>query len=460
MTKSASPKAGSRRAASKKTARPKAALHGALERSSAGTARVTEFPRHPEHAFVVGEIHSRPLPEFEGNRVVLHFAFMSEGGKSVASAVFAQLCRMRGETVPAAEMRYHAIPWGRGRLQWESHSEFSAFTFDAPAPRSFLGDLHDHPFAAGFAPPGSLISATRIEIRSNTPANRKLLQKFDPESLAVNRLSDGKSLLATDFRQDPNGMTVYLLLESGLGSAQIGAYAKMALELETYRTLTMLGLPLARSLSQRLSNMEVDLSRLTRDTKDATADESAELLAKINALAAELESDAAASLFRFGASRAYGGIVQDRIKALGNGALAGKVTLGGYINRSLPPALRTCASVEDRQANLSRKLARVANLLRAKVDIEIESQNRNLLSSMNKRTQLQLRLQQTVEGLSVAAVSYYVVGLFYYLAQAFEKFLPAPLTPKMLAGFFVPVAVLCIWLVVRRIRNHHSESAG
>ncbi|WP_083649610.1 DUF3422 family protein [Salaquimonas pukyongi] len=455
MSKPASSRAGSRKAAARRHADGTSEL---ANHTSAATARLNEFPRHPEHAFVVGEIHSRPLPEFETNRVVLHFAFMSEGGKSVASAVFAHLCRMRGETVPAAEMRYHAIPWGRGRLQWESHSEFTAFTFDAPAPRSFLGDLHDHPFAAGFNPPGSLISATRLEIRANTPANRKLLAKFDPESLAVNRLSDGKSLLATDFRQDPNGMTVFLLLESGLGSAQVGAYTKMAIELETYRTLAMLGLPLARSLSQKLSHMEVDLSRLTAETKDASADESAELLAKINSLAAELESDAAASLFRFGASRAYGGIVQDRIKELGSESLSGNVTLGSYLNRSLPPALRTCASVEDRQANLSRKLARVANLLRAKVDIEIESQNRNLLSSMNKRTRMQLRLQQTVEGLSVAAVSYYVVGLFYYLSQALEKYLPAPLTPKMLAGMFVPVAVFCVWVLVRRIRGRHGKS--
>ncbi len=114
-------------------------------------------------------------------------------------------------------------------------------------------------------------------------------------------------------------------------------------------------------------------------------------------------------------------------------------------------------SVENRQANLSRKLARIANLLRTKVEIEIENQNRNLLASMNKRTQMQLRLQQTVEGLSVAAVSYYIVGLFYYVMQALESRLPFGLTPKVAAGMFVPVAILFMALLVRRI---HKKNIG
>ncbi len=41
----------------------------------------------------------------------------------------------------------------------------------------------------------------------------------------------------------------------------------------------------------------------------------------------------------------------------------------------------------------------------------LEAQNQTLLASMDRRARLQLRLQQTVEGLSVAAICYYVVGL-------------------------------------------------
>ncbi|MGB7287722.1 MAG: DUF3422 family protein, partial [Salaquimonas sp.] len=426
-----------------------------LQRTELAVASSDQFPefrRHSLHRVSVGEIHSRPFPEYSSNRVIFHYAFMSDAGSSVANAVLAELCRIRGETVPMPEVRYHQIPWNNGQLRWESHSEFSTFTFDAKAPRSFLGEVANHPFGNGFTPPGSMMSATRIEIRPLTAASRKLLDKFDQESLTVTRLDDGESLLATDFRQDVNGMTVFLLLESKIGASRIGSLTKTIIELDTYRVLTMLGLPLARSLSSRLSQMEVELSRLTSEMKDASADISEKLLSKINGIAAELESDAAASLFRFGASKAYGSIVAERLETLGNNTVPGGIPIGSYLNRSIPPALRTCASVEQRQANLSRKLARIANLLRTKVEIEIENQNRNLLASMDKRTQLQYRLQQTVEGLSVAAVSYYVVGLFYYVSQALSNWLPLGITPKVAAGMFVPVAIFAIWFMVRSIR--------
>ena len=274
-------------------------------------AKMDQFPnfrRHHLHASSVGEIHSRPFPEFPTNRVLFHYAFMSEAGASVANAVLAQLCRVRGEAVPTTEMRYHQIPWNHGQLRWESHSEFTTFTFDARAPAKFLGEVSNHPFANGFSPPGSLLSATRVEVRPLNATTMKLLNQFDQESLTVTLLEDGKSLLATDFRQDNNGMTVFLLLENKIGSARIGSYTKTAIELDTYRVLTMLGLPLARTLSQKLSQMEVELSRLTSEMKTASTDRNEALLDKINVIAAELESDAAASLFRFGASSLLGDV--------------------------------------------------------------------------------------------------------------------------------------------------------
>jgi len=106
---------------------------------------------------------------------------------------------------------------------------------------------------------------------------------------------------------------------------------------------------------------------------------------------------------------------------------------------------------------LSRKLARATTLLRTRVDVELERQNRSLLQSMNRRARLQLRLQQTVEGLSVAAVSYYVVGLIAYLAKAAKDAgLPVP-SANITTGVAVPLVVLLIWWLVRRIRKHHGE---
>jgi uncharacterized membrane-anchored protein len=182
------------------------------------------------------------------------------------------------------------------------------------------------------------------------------------------------------------------------------------------------------------------------------------LLDELTALASELEAGAAASLFRFGASRAYDEIVHLRLQTIGERKVGGLPTWSSFLARRMAPAMRTCVTTGERQANLSRKLARAANLLRTRVDVALEQQNQDLLKSMNARTRLQLRLQATVEGLSVAAISYYVVGLFGYLAKGAHDAGVIAIEPSYVIAGFVPVAVLAIWFVVRRIRKRHFAS--
>ena len=198
------------------------------------------------------------------------------------------------------------------------------------------------------------------------------------------------------------------------------------------------------------------LAELTHRMREIEPGDAEQLLDGIIALAGELEADAASSLYRFGASRAYDEIVGDRLAALEEEALPGHDTWRSFLERRLAPAMRTCRAVEERQANLSRKLARTATLLRTRIDVEVEKQNRDLLKSMDRRAKLQLRLQQTVEGLSVAAVSYYVVGLFAYAVKGMSGALPG-LSPDVLTALFVPVTVFAIWMIVRRIRARHTE---
>ena len=215
-------------------------------------------------------------------------------------------------------------------------------------------------------------------------------------------------------------------------------------------------LPLAQSLSPRLRRMEDRLAHLTAEMRAAGTRDNQELLAELTELAAELEADAAASLYRFGASRAYDGIVEERLQALAEEPVPGHDTLAAFLQRRVAPAMRTCRSVEERQANLSRKLTRATTLLRSWVDIEVEKQNRDLLASMNNRARLQLRLQQTVEGLSVAAVSYYVVGLIGYLAKGTTVF-GLEFKPELVTAASVPLVVVAMWLFVRRIRRSHAD---
>ena len=293
-------------------------------------------------------------------------------------------------------------------------------------------------------------------IRPWNAENEARILTFDPASLCHSLVENGMAAAVTDFRQDGNGLTRILVLDRGLAPARIGALAQRLIEVETYRTLAMLGLPLAQSLSPRTRRIEDRLAQITSQMRSAAERRNHDMLAELTELAAELEADAAASLYRFGASRAYHGIVEERLAALGEEPAPGGEIWSAFLQRRVAPAMRTCRSVEERQANLSRKLARAATLLRTWVDVELEQGNRDLLASMNRRAKMQLRLQQTVEGLSVAAVSYYVVGLIGYLAKGAAPFGLVVKPEALTAALVVPV-VAGVWWTVRRIRRTHGE---
>ena len=428
-----------------------------LEFRPRATGSVMGFPAHEGRPAALGEVHARPHPLMAAPRVLIQLSFMTEGGSSVDHAVLTELSMQLGIAAPDRQARHHAMKWGNGSLRWERHTEFSTYLWEGPLPgEPPVRPQEDSPFGNGFSPPGTVISGIRLEIRKWTAAAEKLIAGFDPASLCYSLVEHGKAAIVTDFRQDGDGLTRMLILDRGLTPASTGALSQRLVDIETYRTLAMLGLPLAQSLSARVRRIEDRLAVITREMRAVESRNSQALLADLTELAAELEAEAAASLYRFGASRAYDGIVRERLEALDEEAVPGYDTWAGFLQRRVAPAMRTCRSVEERQANLSRKLTRATTLLRTWVDVEVEKQNRDLLASMNNRARLQLRLQQTVEGLSVAAVSYYVVGLVGYLAKGATVFGHA-VAPEIVTGLSVPVAVLLVWWGVRRVRRLHAE---
>lgn len=421
-------------------------------------SRVAGSPAHRDRAAAIAEVHSRPHPQLPGSRTVVQLAFVTEGGALVDASVIAELCRKRGAAPPGQGARYHIIPWDDGSLRWERHSEFSTYVWDAP----YVQDedwRKRSPFGDGFNPPGAAMCGVRLEIHDWAVDGTAPGFAADPESLCHSLVEDGKASILTDFRQDSDGLTRVYILDRGLTDNRRGALAQRLIEIETYRVFCMLGLSLAQSLSARLKRMEDELADLTDAIRKSGRKNSEALLAQLTDLAAGLEAQAASSLFRFGASRAYHEIVLERLEALKEVPCVGAESWSQFLTRRIAPAMRTVRSVEERQANLSRKLSRTTQLLRTWVDVEVEKQNRNLLASMNDRARLQLRLQQTVEGLSVAAISYYVVGLASYMLGGLPTVTGIP-APKQVLALSVPLVVVAIWLIVRRIRRSHGDEPG
>ncbi len=421
---------------------------------------------HPLRAAVLGEVHARPFTPIETPRRVLHFAFETTPERGEADrAALTEFCRSRGLSAPQPSDKQLRAVFGATALRWEQHSEFTTYTWELPS---------EPPDGAPFHPPATTLAGPMNLIPQPGPvlvaadlhlvaATDKIAPErlFDRASLAAAENSDGTALYATDFKSDPTGFVRILIADRGLGPERAGALTQRVLELETYRTLALLGLPEAQRLAPSVRQIEMRLAEVTAATRGAQELEANQrLLEELTALAAELEAGAAATQFRFGASRAYDQIVHLRLQTVGERKFDGLPTWTSFLARRMAPAIRTIATLEERQANLAEKLARAANLLRTRVDVELESQNRDVLRSMNERTRLQLMLQATVEGLSVAAISYYVVGLFGYLVKGLHDAGLVRIDPSLATGAFVPVALLLVWWIVRRIRKRHIRGVN
>jgi uncharacterized membrane-anchored protein len=427
-----------------------------------GHTEAVRLAPHPLRTAILSEVHARPFTPISVPARIVHFAFDTSGPRAqIDRANLVEFCEGRGLPAPASAEKQHRAPFGTTILRWEQHSEFTTYTWEVP---SDPDGAPFHPDAASIASPmrlvpqpGPLLVAIDLHLLAEDNERAAPERLFDRASLAVAENSDGAAVYATDFQPGPSGFVRILVVDRGMPAERAGALVQRVIEVETYRTLALLGLPEAQRLAPSIGLSEKRLVEVTdemRRTGDLASNH--KLLHELTALAAEVEAGAAASVFRFGASRAYEELVEQRLQTIGERKVGGFPTWSSFLARRMKPAMRTCVTLEARQSGLSLKLARAANLLRTRVDVELEQQNQELLKSMNARTRLQLRLQSTVEGLSVTAITYYFVGLFGYLVKAAHDTGRMSMEPSIITAAFVPVAAITIWWIVRHIRRKHT----
>jgi uncharacterized membrane-anchored protein len=422
---------------------------------------------HPQREALTREVHARPFAPLSAPERVSHIAMLSgEGGAAADRAHLARLCDRHGVALPAADTNHAFIDFGGFRLKWERHGEFCTWTFFVRGP--FADPFH--PVATSALPPdwlaglpGERLVAAHLAIEPRerpVPTADMLLRWFTREYLAGSRIANGAAEAWTDFRLHEDGYSRILVQDRGfVDPYQAGRVTQRLLEIETYRLMALLALPVARAAGPRVTSVDHELSAITESMGDldgAGAEPGAErrLLERLMALAAEIERVTASADYRFGAARAYYALVERRIAELAENSLdAGIPTIGEFMDRRLAPAMRSCIATSERLRAIAERLARAGTLLRTRVDIALEGQNQKLLESMDRRARLQLRLQQTVEGLSVAAISYYVVGLIGYGLRAAE-FAGIAIRYELLTGISIPFVLLLVWWGLRRLRRH------
>lgn len=414
---------------------------------------------HP-HRFAIGnELHARPFLDITPPHRVSHFAMLSDGDGIAEVAHLVALCRRFDTAQPPENAIHFTGDFGAFRLKWERHTEFTTYTFLRPG--AFKTPFEDS--AVDLVPaqwleglPGQRVVATHLALM---PAGGTLdgaavpSNLFVEESMCRGRVLDDSAEVTTDFRIHADGYSRILVADLGVSPRQAGRLVQRLLEVETYRNMAMLSLPLAREASPLVRRIGQTLSELTAQMKNLNAVEAERsLLDELTSVSAEIEESIAQTSYRFSATKAYTTLIEERTTELGEVPVEDYSMLSAFVERRFAPAMRTCDSIAQRQQALSERATRAANLLRTRVDIKLEGQNRDLLASMDKRARLQLRLQQTVEGLSVAAITYYLVSLVAYVLGALKD-ANAIGSAYLWTGVSVPVIFLLISYATYRVRK-------
>lgn len=430
---------------------------------------------HPSRVPLAAELHSRPFLWLDAPEAITHLAIChsGEGGPpqaQVQQRLLAALCEHFGVSAPGQGSSHFFHDFGSFCLKWECHTEFATYTIAAPLPQGLaLHEAFRH-MPLSFLPAawlaqlqGRLMAAAHVALVRRDADASGLPGVFERNLLAGSTVMQGAELW-TDFAIQADGFSRFVIRDLGMRHLQGGRLVQRVLEIETYRMMALLGLPAARAVGMELDRIEAELAALAgamvaTDTAqlEQGADGEQRLLGQITRLAARLEKLILDNGYRFSASKAYFSIVHARIEELREVRIEGTPTVEEFMDRRLAPAMHTCDATSARQDALGRRIADTNDLLRTRVGIVQEMQNRRILESMNTRAAQQLRLQLAVEGLSVAAISYYLVGLLGYAGKA-AKAAGLPINPDIALGVLVPLVAGAVWLAQRRLHRRIGKS--
>lgn len=416
------------------------------------------FRLHPLRERLYSELHNRPFHPLASPAQLSHIA-IQHGGKlrEEEHRYISALCNRFQVASPAESMPCFHQHFGLFSLRWERHLEYSTYTFIHEAPLTaapFLKNGIDYVPDDWLAQmPGEVIAALHLVTEPAAAEESRVAEHFDNMRLVGSAPMQGAARVWTTFKVHGDGFGRFLVFDQELSPSQRGRLVQRLLELDTYRLMATLGLPTAQEINAELTRLDLQLKQLTaRIAEVGEGGGDRLLLVEVSAMQALIEDYRAQSNYRFAATQAYYDVILQRMQELRESEIGGHLTLKEFLMRRITPAVKTCQAVSARLEDLSRRVSRASDLLRTRVEMVLQEQNQELLMSMNRRAKVQLRLQQTVEGLSVAAISYYGIQL---LEQVMVPLQAAGLTfdPDVVLGVAVPVLIGSVFIGTRLIHR-------
>lgn len=413
---------------------------------------------HPFRSRLTEEMHARRLGHVQAPcEVTQLLTVFTEGGQQAVRRHALEIAGLDADD--CANLNHLTASTHGFEFTWECHTEFATYTFIRQRDPSNDGeDFAELPPEWLAELPAAILRGTQIRFLSVEDADPDaLLRDFHPGDLVSCNVFDGAATIWADFRMHPCGFGKLVIKDRHLSGGDATRLVQWLQELGNYRKMALLGLPLAQELSERLKRLERDFAELVNAIALPDRQTDAELFHALSSLSAELNRLEADASFRMSATMAYAQIVFDRLGSLRESRIAGHPTLSEFTERRFMPAIRTCQSFMSRVQQASRRVDSAGGLMRTSIDVVLRGQTRDLLASMDHRSNLQLRLQQAVEGLSVAAITYYVAALLHYELEAVHPMMPG-LDPAAALAVAIPLIFLAILRVVRSKKaSYHPD---
>ncbi len=433
---------------------------------------------HPQRYALHHEIHARPPIALWSNERVISQAFVLDGVSRRQHTAWIERAS-KGFPLHNGGLHHSSIrvlelaaPPSRILLKWEMHGEFVAVTlfFQQSSATAFesreqalqrAGVLLQNANAQGLHElTGQRLVALDIMVEQ-APHYRdafEVAKRFRNNTVVGSIITSNQNAqLWTDLQLDEAGFIQMVVRGEHLGSRQTGRAIQRLIDIETYRMMALLALPSAKALAEPLRSAEQELAAVSekiaaaqkKETIDLSVD--AQLLGDVSALAAKVEGWMSANGLRFTAAEAYYELVKRSLIETHETVIPGVQTLSTFMDRRFEPAMRTCRWTVRRLRDLSDRISRTTQILKTRIEFVNESQQQALLASMDRRAKLQLRLQQTVEGLSIIVMTYYATGLLQYIAKGL-KGIGLSVDPDLVALVSVPVIAIGLYgfLTARR----------
>jgi uncharacterized membrane-anchored protein len=424
----------------------------------------------PLRAALHNEVHARPAARIRLPALVVYVAVLNAGvTREQECAHLRLLPNQQDLPLESLASNFLRLRFDNYTLKWERHTEFTRYSIvqalPAQANLSAQPGTQEPDLASSLVVsvgwlrglPGQTVAAIQMamveaDISDTALTIQQAQHWFGGRPVLASLLGMGHSCAVSELRIGEDGFERMLVIApSGTSESRSGRNSHRLLEMETYRLMALRGLPIAKELGAMLSECESELADITMQLDQKSASDQS-LLDSLVSLAARVERATAAHGYRFSATRAYAALVAQRIAELSEKEIPGTQSIGNYLQHRLSPAMATVAATAHRLQALSERISRASDLLRTRVDIATEVQNQQLLEKLTRGQELQLSLQSTVEGLSIAAISYYVVSLLVYAGKALKGF-GLPINPEIAAGSLIPFVLWGVWRGTRHIRS-------